>query len=495
LEEKNAYRQVMKATSLFGGVQVFSILIAIARSKVIALWLGPLGMGIAGLLNAAINLISAFTNLGIDRSAVKDISEALHQDKPEKVAHTISIVKKLVWITGIFGTLITIVLSPLLSQLAFETKAYTFSFVWVSVALLFKQLAAGNLVILQGLRKLSHLAQANLLGSFVGLVITIPLYYYFRIEGIVPAIILSFVLSFLFSGYFARKALVKTTSITLKEAFSEGKPMIRLGVMMSISSLLSVLGTYILQIYISHSGDVNQVGLYAAGIVIINSYVGIIFNAMATDYYPRLAAVNQDNNQIREIASTQAFVGLMLITPIIVLFLIFSSFVIKILYTAEFLLIVAMVSWGILGTLFKTLSFSMGYIIIAKGDSNVFLKTAVGFNMLLLAMNIAGYYYGGLTGLGISYFVYYIVHFVVVGWLTKKLYNFYFSKNFYAVFAICMVLCGLAFVVDSFLPDSIWRYAILAILLVGSLGWSLYGLNKKMNLKELWQKFINRNRR
>ena len=45
-----SYRQILKATSLFGGVQVFSIIISVIRSKAIAVWLGPLGVGIIGLL-------------------------------------------------------------------------------------------------------------------------------------------------------------------------------------------------------------------------------------------------------------------------------------------------------------------------------------------------------------------------------------------------------------------------------------------------------------
>jgi PST family polysaccharide transporter len=45
-------------------------------------------------------------------------------------------------------------------------------------------------MLLQGMRKLKF-AKANMLGSFVGLVISAPLYYYYRIDGIVPAIILT----------------------------------------------------------------------------------------------------------------------------------------------------------------------------------------------------------------------------------------------------------------------------------------------------------------
>ena len=43
-EEQSSYRQIVKATSVFGGVQGFNILISIIRSKVVAVLLGPAGI-------------------------------------------------------------------------------------------------------------------------------------------------------------------------------------------------------------------------------------------------------------------------------------------------------------------------------------------------------------------------------------------------------------------------------------------------------------------
>ena len=74
--EQSSYRQIFKATSLFGGVQVFQILIGIIRTKFVAVLLGTTGVGIMGLFNAPLQLILSVTGLGITFSAVRDISEA-----------------------------------------------------------------------------------------------------------------------------------------------------------------------------------------------------------------------------------------------------------------------------------------------------------------------------------------------------------------------------------------------------------------------------------
>ena len=69
-EEKASYRQIMKATSIFGGVQVINIIISIVRSKFVAVLLGPGGMGIYGLFISTTGLIEKITNLGLSTSAV-----------------------------------------------------------------------------------------------------------------------------------------------------------------------------------------------------------------------------------------------------------------------------------------------------------------------------------------------------------------------------------------------------------------------------------------
>lgn len=491
--ERSAYRQVFKATSLFGGVQVFQILIAVIRSKVIAVLLGPVGMGISGLLFTTLNFISALTGAGLDRSAVKDISAAYGKKNQEKIIEVLGVLRRLVWFTGLLGAFLTLVLSPLLSVWAFDTSDFTFAFAWIAVAILIKQLAYGNLVVLQGLRKLKSLAKANLMGSAVGLVIVVPLYYFFRIDAIAPAIVISFLMTFLFSRYFAKQVKVEPQKVTTREAFSKGKEMIQLGVTMSVSGLLMALGMFLTQLFISNVGGVDQVGFYHAGVVIINSYMGMIFNAMSTDYYPRLAAIADDIKKIRETVLHQAYIAVLLITPIILLFIIFSEMVVVLLYSKDFLPVVGFLTWAILGTLFKAVSFSMGYIFIAKGDAKIFMKTAVLFNLLLLVFNITGYYYGGLIGLGISFLAYYFIHLLLVGIITKVAYNFYFPKSFYGLFMLCLLLCGLAFGF-SFVENSLIKYVGFAITFLISGLISIYLLNKKMDIKGVIYTFIKKRR-
>ena len=47
----NSYSHILKYTSLFGGVQMLNILIGLVRNKLVAVLLGPAGMGLVALFS------------------------------------------------------------------------------------------------------------------------------------------------------------------------------------------------------------------------------------------------------------------------------------------------------------------------------------------------------------------------------------------------------------------------------------------------------------
>jgi O-antigen/teichoic acid export membrane protein len=229
------------------------------------------------------------------------------------------------------------------------------------------------------------------------------------------------------------------------------------------------------------------VGLYLAGIAILNYYVNIVFNAMGKDYYPRLAAIHNDNEKVTKIIQQQALIVILIITPIIVIFIAMAPFFIQILYSSKFLGIIGFVKWGILGMLFKSISWSIGYAFIAKGDSKVFLKTTVIFNLLFLGLNMLGFHYYGLEGLGISFFIYYGIHLISVFVIAKLRYKFYFNIDFYKLFSQALLLCITIFLC-SFIEDQLYRNLFAGVLGLLSIIFTGYHLDKMMDLKEFFNK-------
>lgn len=146
--EDNSYNSIAKANTLFGGVQIYQILIQILKSKFVALFIGTTGVGIMGLLTTATLLIKNITSMGLSTSAVRDVSEANGAGDDNRVALVVTVLRRLVVYTGLLGTIAVIVLSPVLSFTSFGNYDYTIPFILLSVTLLFDQLSAGRLVIL-----------------------------------------------------------------------------------------------------------------------------------------------------------------------------------------------------------------------------------------------------------------------------------------------------------------------------------------------------------
>jgi O-antigen/teichoic acid export membrane protein len=483
-EQQSAYRQIMKATSLMGGVQVFNIVIQVIRSKFVAILLGSHGMGISGLLYSTINLIKGFTDFGLGTSAVKDIAAAHGTGDEVKISTSVTVIRRLVWITGTLGAVVTASLSSWLSQLTFGNHDYTYAFIWISITLLFNQLSSGQLVLLRGMRRLQHLAKANLAGSTLGLIVTIPLYYFWGNEGIVPGIIATAVISLALSWYFSHKITIKPVEVSYSKTLSEGKDMLNMGFMISLSTTMAVISSYVVRIFIRNHGGLEQVGFYNAGFTLLDTYVGLIFTAMSTDYYPSLTAVAHSNQLSRSAINQQIEIALLILAPIIVVFLVFINWVVILLYSTEFIAINKMIYWASIGVLFKAPGWAIAFILLAKGTARLYFFNELFAKIYFLGLNLLGFYFFGLTGLGISYMIGYIMYLIQVYLVSKKKFEFSFNSELVKIFLIQFSLAIGSFLIVRYIPGPFSYIAGLAIIFFSS--WYSYReLDKRIGLKSV----------
>lgn len=490
-EQQTAYRQIMKATSIFGGVQVFYILIGLIRSKFVAVLLGPTGMGVAGLLAATTGMIAGLTNFGLATSAVKDISAAHGTGNTVRVSTVVTVFRRLVWITGILGAFISLALAPWLSQVTFGNRDYTYAFILISVTLLLNQISSGQGALLQGMRQIGYLAKSGMIGSVLGLFTTVPLYYFYGIKGIVPGIIVTSGTSLLLTWYFARKLSIKHVYVSKVRTIAEGKGMLKMGFLISLSGLIATGTSYIVRIFISNTGGVDQVGLYNAGFALINTYIGMVFAAMSTDYYPRLSAVAHDNYKSRTVINQQAEVALLILAPMIMVFLVFINWIVIILYSSKFIPVNNMILYAALGIFFKACSWSIAFVFLAKGASKLYFWNELVTNIYLLALNLVGYMFWGLTGLGISFLIAYILYLMQVFTIAKIKYEFFLSNAFYKIFITQFLMAIVCFLVVKFI-DRPYSFFIGSIIILISVWASYQELDKRLDLKSIMVAIKNR---
>ena len=424
----NISQKAMKAMGLFGGVQVMGILCSIVRTKLVALWIGPVGIGLFGLFNNALEMISTGTNLGIRSSSVRDISQAHDSNSPGLVAKMVAVVRKWSLWLGLFGALVTLMLAPLLSELTFGDQSHLWGFVALSIAVLLGALTNGEYAVLQGSARLKRLASVTLWGTLAGLAVSIPLFYWLRERSILPSIIAYAVALAAFAWIFRNKDY-PDTKVNRHETFDMGKGFVKLGIFMTLGNFASILASYAFNAWLNLNAGTEAVGFYQAGYTLINKYTGLILTALGMEYYPRLSRVANSRLRLRAFVSQEINVAIAVMAPVVALFILLRELVVWILYTPEFNVILTFISWGMIGTVLRTLSWCLAFTILAKGDGKTYLWTEVASAVINLALNIVFYRWWGLTGLGIAFLVSYLLYTVIVAFVYFKMYHLSVSRG------------------------------------------------------------------
>ena len=488
------YRSIFKATSLFGGVQVFLIIIQIIRSKIIAALLGPTGFGIQGLFTSATLFVRSLSSMGLSQSAVKDVSEATSSGEKEKAEYILGVVNKLVLYTGLLGLIIVAVFSPILSKTSFGNYEYVLSFVLLSVTLLFDQLYDGKRVILQGTRQLKKLAKVSIYSATGALILTIPLYYLFGVEGIVPALIANSILAYLIISKLSKSTDYSVSKVKFWEALKSGGAILKMGIAMSFSGIFSTACAYLLRSYIRYIDGTEAVGLYMAGFVIINTYVGLVFSAITTDFYPRLASVSRDNSKSCDVINTQGELGIIILGPLLSICVLIMPLLIKILYTSEFMPAYDFILLATVGMIFRLVSVLIAFLFIVKGSTKLYIINELITGLYMMAFNIVGYKFGGLSGLGLSYSIGYLLFIIQVYFLSHSRYAYQFSNQYLKIIFKYSLLLMISILLLMLIKSP---YSIVSGILISILTaiFAYKDLNERIQLKEVLVSYFKKNRK
>ena len=425
---ENSFRNILKNTSIFGGVQIFNILISAIRLKFVAVILGPSGMGIAGLYNTAALTLQQFASLGLNMSVVKEIGHT--KDNNSRLADLLAAIRPLIVMSGLLGALVCLLFPRLLSSLTFGDKSYTGGFLMLSAAVFFSIVGSAFMSVLQGLHSIKPLSKATLIGSIVGLTVGVPLYWLFGTDGIVPALVVLSLSTCTWYYLSLRKTLsVKASPWRREIHFSLLKKVISMGIILMSNDLFSNLVNYLIYIYIRSNGGMEEVGFYQSCNTMTSQYSAIVFTAMAMDYLPRLSSVSDNNIKMCEVVNRQMEIVGLLIAPIACGVIFLSPLVIQIFQTDKFLIATPLLRLLALAVVVRALMYPLGYIVFAKDNRRLFFwMESVGANILTLLLTCTGYYLFGLKGLGYAAIIDCMICLSVYILVNHHLYDYHLSK-------------------------------------------------------------------
>ena len=436
--------RVLSAIALLGSAQAVNSICSVSRAKLIAVWLGPVGVGLNTILVNGSNLVSTATQLNLRDSSVRDLS--LHMSA-EAAALKTAVVRRWALMLGLLGALSVIILSPVLSATAYNgSLSYSLYFAALAPGVFCAAYSAGEFAVMQARDRLRQIARANAVAGLAATAIAIPLLYFLRLRSIV-IIINVYSIAVAVCAYIWREPPVRVAPLTRHILWQQGRGFLILGLSISFSALLTTLINYILSAYINTRGGETALGIYQSGYTLVNSYVGIIFSAIAVEYYPRLTRFIGRPTMARTLMAHEVALVVKLVTPVAIIFVIFSDFFIRLLYSSSFEAVRPFVTYAIIGALFRGISICYAYRILAAGDTHAYIFTEAVSAVIGLALNVIGYRLGSYAGLGIAYILWYVAYTAITALTCRHRYGVILPRRQWLLIAASTLLISIAIII------------------------------------------------
>jgi PST family polysaccharide transporter len=313
--KSSSYTQILKSTAMIGGSSIVNIGFAIIRNKAMALLLGPSGVGLMGLYSSIIDLTQTLAGLGISPSGVRQIAEATATQDEERIARTTLMLRRVSIVLGLLGAALLGLLALPVARFTFGDDTHVVAVALLGIAVCLQLISAAQMALVQGMRRISHLAQITMLGAFFSTAIGIPMVYFFGEAGIVPAFIAMALASLATSWWYARQIKIKPIKLSTREVSQEAAALLKLGVVFMASAFLTTGAAYAIRLIVLKHAGFEAAGLYQAAWALGGLYAGFILQAMGTDFFPRLTAVANDNRECNRLVNEQAQISILLAGP------------------------------------------------------------------------------------------------------------------------------------------------------------------------------------
>jgi PST family polysaccharide transporter len=458
-----SYSQILKSSSLVGGAQLIRMLTGIVSTKFAAVLIGPAGVGLIGAYQSITQLGIQLSGLGINQSGVRDVAATAGSNDKQAIVRTVSILRRMCWLTGLVGAIGLAVLAVPISKLTFGDTEHSLALVLLALIILITTVAQGQMAVIQGLRRISDLVRVQIFGSIAGAIVSIILYLTLGIDGIVPALICVALFNLGAAWWFSRRIFPCSVPMPWKETFSGAKGLVGLGMAFMVGGLATTFTAYATRALIARDIGIDGLGMYQAAFAISGYVLNFVLQAMGADFYPRLSGACDDHGKMIRLVNEQTEIGLLLATPALVGTLGLAPLAIDLLYSGQFTPAVELLRWFVLGCFLRVISFPMGFVQLAKGEKYWFIFSQVTFNILHIILIVAGLYFFDLKGAAIAFFAMYVLHVFGIRLIAHHLINFTWSPAARRLIFTQVTIVALVFMAALTLPE-LWGMALGSVL-------------------------------
>lgn len=400
--------------------QGLRIAILIAQSKAVAMILGPQGLALLSVYRNLQQTIVIGAGLGVPSGAVREIASTRGAGLEIKTvvrALTVSVL-----IQAFVAALLMVVFQEKIASFAFGQPALNESVLWLALCIGVSLYASVQSAILQGMRETKAVAKATIYGSLGGFLLGVPSIYFFGSNGLIAFVLMQAIPMALISRYYVARAgiNIKFKIGAWRELLKSWRPMVNLGFAFMLGGLVSSATLLAVRSYVINELGLSAAGQFSAAWVVSVQYLGFLLTAMAVDYYPRLTEVITNPESVRKTVGDQMEITLIIGIPLMMIMIGFSSVFTTILYSSEFEVAAELLTFQMLGSVLKLAVWPFSYLIVAKGQSRLFLLTEVLWNISYMGMVMLMLPRFGVLALGYaficSYALYGLFVALAVGW-------------------------------------------------------------------------------
>ncbi len=454
-----SYRLILRASTIIGGASVVNILVGLVRIKVVAVLLGPAGVGAIGLLQNMMTVATNLASLGFRTVGTRQIAEA--SGKNDDVAVTVAR-RALFWGTmglALVGAFVFWLLRGVLAEHILHEPTRAGEVGWIAIGVALSVAAGSQTALLTGLHQIGNLVRAGVASSFLSTLLGISVLMIFGERGVIAFVLVTPVTSFILGHWYVRKLdPVRGAATPVAQLMAQWRIMIGLGVAFMMTGVISSFGELLVRILLKRDLGIDAVGQFQAAWMISMTYTGVVISAMGADYFPRLTAIYGDDVNCNRLVNEQTEVALLFAGPILLVILGLAPWVVTILYSAAFDNTVAILRWQLLGDVMKVASWPLGYLILASGDGRSYLISESAIMVVYVVFTWMALPFMGIQATGAGFFLMYMTYLPLAFWLGHRRTGFLWVRH------VALLLAGLIIASVLVFLGAIWSKWLGAVL-------------------------------
>ena len=402
-------------TSVLNGV---AVLIKTATmfilNKILAVYVGPSGYAAIGQFQNFIQMVTTFAGAAVNTAVVKYTAEYHEDENKQKVVWQTAV--SVVSIFSFIFTCIVLIFHNQISLWIFKTEIYGSVLIWFAIFLIFFNLNALFLAILNGKKEILKLVIANILGSLFSLIITGFLAVKFGIYGALVSLSLYQSLNFMVTLFLCyRSSWFNWTYFYGKIDADVAKRFLAFASMALVSAICVPLSQMVIRSYLSHEYSAVYAGYWEAMIRLSAAYLMLVTTTLGVYYLPRLSELSNIQDIKKEI-----YLGYKLIFPLAVvggaIVFILKDWIIQLLFSAQFLPMRELFLWQMIGDSLKIGSWILAYLMLSKAMTRLFISTEIIFAFSSILLTYLCTQIFGFEGVSIAHLINYALYWLVMSY-------------------------------------------------------------------------------